>query len=120
MNSQLQKLFLRLASALRSLIAVERKNVIQYNGTIPVGGTQEFNVKTLMGADWASYDMTRVLIDVRVLDTDAASPTNGYFVGADAVCATGFKPTGEIRIANLYENPVNVWITVDIPKIPGV
>lgn len=118
MNSQLQKLFLRLASALRSLIAVERRNVVQYNTTIPVGGTQAYNVKTLLGSAWASYDMTRILIDVRVLDEDAASPTHQYFIGAEAVCSVGFKATGEVVIANLYENPVNVWITIDIPKRP--
>ncbi|BAW19111.1 hypothetical protein [Ralstonia phage RP31] len=74
--------------------------------------TWDYDMAAALGADASKYDLTRTEIQVFVLDNDAASPTNGFYVSALGVAAIGYKETGQVRVVNQHASTLSFIIRV--------
>lgn len=112
-------------SANAKLISFETLKKEIYTATavtfsLPANGVQTFNLKTILGDEASKYSIADADIKVYCLDQDAESPTNGYYVSADAVIVTGFKITGEIILKNLYSQQLTCMFRIRVYKRAGV
>lgn len=116
MSSKTIQLFTRLAQTVKNTIKTERRNVVTETITLASGASKSYNLATLLGSAASAYDFSRTDVQVRVKDTEAASATNGFFIGAEAVVVSGTKTSGEVKIVNLYEASAEFQVTIDVPR----
>lgn len=102
----------RFAKVETAVTKLEHKIVVAETVTINTGTYKEYNVAALLGADVASYDLTKIDTVVRVQDTDAGSATQGFAINSEGVITCGVKPTGVVRIANIYSANLSVDIRI--------
>ena len=116
MSSKTILFLTRLAQTVANTVKTERKNVVTETITLASGASKSYNLATLLGSASNAYDFARINVQVRVKDTEAASATNGFFIGAEAVVVSGTKTTGEVKIVNLYEASAELQVTIDVPR----
>lgn len=75
-------------------------------------GSWSYDTAAVLGADAVKYNLARIEVDVFVLDADAGSPTNGYYVPAGAVAAYGFKEDGHVTVVNQHTAAQDFFIRV--------
>lgn len=116
MSSKTILFLARLAQTVVNTVKTERKNVVKETITLASGASKSYNLATLLGDAASAYDFARTDVQVRVKDTEAASATNGFFIGAEAVMVSGTKTTGEVKIVNLYEASAEFQVAIDVPR----
>ena len=79
---------------------------------ISSGANITYNVATLLGVDAAKYDLTKTMVVVDVLDSEAGSITYNYYVSAIAAAAVGWKDTGEVIVTNQHQSTQNFYIRI--------
>lgn len=94
----------------------ENHLVVQETFSLVSGGNKNYNIATLLGAEASKYDLATIEPEVFVTDTEAGSPTQGYYVRADSVAAMGFKTTGEVTIRNSYPTALAFLVRIRITK----
>lgn len=100
----------------KSLIKNEFRFMAIDQVSMAAGATRTYNVATLLAAEASLYDLKTIVLDIRVIDTEVGSDTNGYFVNGDAVIASGFKATGEVTVKNTFDAALTVLIRVRVNK----
>lgn len=116
MSSKTILFLTRLAQTVVNTVKTERKNVVKETITLASGASKSYNLATLLGDAASAYDFARTDVQVRVKDTEVASATNGFFIGAEAVMVSGTKTTGEVKIVNLYEASAEFQVAIDVPR----
>lgn len=57
------------------------------------------------------YQLNNIDLKIFVLDREVASPTNGYWMPADAVVAYGWKDDGSLIVINQHTTALKLLIT---------
>lgn len=79
--------------------------------TLPAG--QSSNIALASRIDVALYDMRYNRITVTVLDEQAGSPTNGFYIDASAVVTVGWRPSDNTyRIVNNYNAALVLMVNI--------
>ena len=94
----------------------ENKILVQATVTLTAGNSQTWNLSTILAANATKYDFSSTDIEVYVVDTDSQSPTNGYYVRADAVAGIGFKTTGMVIVSNQYSISLTFLVRIRVTK----
>lgn len=83
--------------------------------TITAGGSITYDLTAILGADEALYDKLSARVDVKVNDTDNASPTYDYYVNSEGVVSIGVNPAGDIIIHNFKSVDIDCYVRIDVP-----
>lgn len=92
---------------------------INFKQNLTSGQVWNYDIVESLGATQAlKCDLTKTEVKVFVLDTDAGSDTNGYYVDAGAVAGFGFKEDGKIRVVNQHTDTLSFIIRVIVYRKP--
>lgn len=96
-----------------------RSALVNFKIDLTSGQPWNYDIVTVLGAvEAAKCDLTKTEVQVFVLDTDAGSPTNGYYVDASAIAGIGFKEDGKVRVVNQHVNTQSFMIRVIVYRKP--
>jgi hypothetical protein len=107
----------KFTTMLGSLLRIAKaggKPVVFEEVTIAANGTKDYNLTTLI-PDHATYDLKTARVTAWVLDEQAGSDTNGYYITAEAFVVAGFTAAGAIRVRLARDTATKVLIRVDRP-----
>lgn len=95
-------------------VDIPAKTIIAVNEytTLAVDALQQYDLQTILGAEFANFDIKTAEISVRVMDTDAGSPTYQAYVNAEAVVVYGVKDERYILISNQAGVAIDVYVKV--------
>lgn len=91
--------------------------IVKIKVDLAAGANQDYTIAGLVGADAALYDPLATLIEVKVLDSEVGSPTNGYYTNAEAAATAGVKEDGSIRIHNYMSATRSFYISITLIKL---
>ena len=94
----------------------ENKILVQATTAIAAGNSQTWNLSTILDTSASKYDFSSTDIEVYVVDSDALSPTTGYYVRADAVAGIGFKTNGMVIVSNQYSTSLTFLVRIRVTK----
>lgn len=77
-------------------------------------GTKRYDLKTLM-TDYSKYNLLSVRVSVLLLNSEAASPTRGYYINSEATITIGVNAEGIVMLQNTSPNSANVVVRIDRP-----
>lgn len=117
-QQQLAELVEKAEGLLGDLANRQPKEVVNEETTINAGATKEYDLQTLLGANYAKYDMTEVHRKVTVKDPVAGSPTVNMFIGAEGVATVALRLDRYLRITNNYETNLVFRVTLSVPQKP--
>lgn len=86
--------------------------------TLAKAGTRQYDMKTLVGANFAKYDLVNPRVTLRVKDSDTTSTTTGMYIGADAVSVTAVNGNSLV-VTNLADSSMDFTIRVDLQPLPA-
>ena len=90
------------------------KPLVYEQVTIGANGTKDYSLVALM-PDNADFDLLSARVSVKLLDDQAGSDTNGYFIDAESTVSGGIKSNGAIRIRLYRGTPATVLVRIDRP-----
>lgn len=90
------------------------KPLVYEQVTIGANGTKDYSLVALM-PDHAQFDLLSARVTVKLLDDQAGSDTNSYFIDAESTVSGGIKSTGAIRIRLYRGTPATVLVRIDRP-----
>lgn len=87
--------------------------------TIAPNSTKSYTLTALM-TDHALYDLTSARVTCKLLDDQAGSDTNGYFIDPESTVTGGIKANGAVLVRLYRATPATVLIRIDRPfkKLP--
>lgn len=85
--------------------------------TIAVDAVRQYDLQTLMAANFALYDIKTAEICVRAKDTNPASPLLGAYANAEAFVSYGLKDNRYVIVANQSGASIDVYIKVIIQPL---
>lgn len=111
----------RIATAVSNYLAavkaaIRQPSIVHEQITLAAGANKDYNLATLLGANAGTYDMRSVLINARILDTDAGSPTQNFYINSEPLITTGVNAAGLVRINNAHTASLTVFVTISKPS----
>lgn len=102
-----------------TLAAIKPQTIMPVNETISIAADtpRQYDLQTLMGTDFANYDIKTAEICVRVKETNPASPLNGAYANAEAYVSYGLKDNRYVIVANQSAAAIDVYIKVIIQPV---
>lgn len=94
----------------------ENKILVQATPSIAAGASTTWDLSAILASNAAKYDFNTIDIEVYVVDTDATSPTKGYYVRADAIAGIGFKTNGTVIVSNQYDSAQTFMVRIRVTK----
>lgn len=83
--------------------------------TIAANSSVDYNVITLLGSNASDYDITKLSVDVTVLDTDDGSPTKGLYINSETVVVVGVSEDRKIvKVHNNSGAPVSARVRISV------
>lgn len=77
----------------------------------------DYTLAGLAGGDAALYDPIATQIEVLVLDEDALSATDGYYINSEGVATVGIKADGNFRIHNHFSTIRSFYVSITLLKL---
>lgn len=93
-----------------------RKVVEEDYITVPANGVVDYDLVALLGDEVGKYNTKQAAITVLVTDTESGSPTEGYYINAEAVVTFGIKEETKVRIANRFAGAVDLYVRIEVPR----
>lgn len=85
---------------------------------LAANATKNYAAATLIGAaNVGEYDLSTLSVELLVLDNEASSPTNGFYVDATAAAVVGIKTDGSVRIVNTYSAQLSFMVRISVRRI---
>lgn len=106
--------FTNLITSLKRVAMAGGKPVVFEEVTIAANGVKDYNLTTLI-SDHATYDLKSARVSAWVLDEQAGSDTNGYYITAEAFVVCGVTAAGAVRVRLSRDTATKVLIRVDRP-----
>ncbi|MNY18516.1 hypothetical protein D3C86_1518980 [compost metagenome] len=96
------------------LIDIQASTAMPVNEYISISDvvTKEYDLQTMMGAEFANYDIKTAEISVRVLDETVGSPTIGTYVNAESVAVYGVRNERHVVVSNQSGTPRDFYVKV--------
>jgi len=91
-------------------------SLINETVTIPANASKDYSMVALLGTDHASYNKASASIEVKVLDGDVGSPTQGFYINAEGVITVGVNAAGVVRVHNYRNAPITCHVKVGVPR----
>lgn len=87
-----------------------------FDAPINIAGnsTKQYDLKTLM-VDYSKYNLLSAKVTVLLLNSEAASPTRGYYINSEATITIGINAEGIVILQNTSPNSANVVVRIDRP-----
>lgn len=79
-------------------------------------GTKQYDIKTMF-PDYARYNLLSTRVTVTLLNSEANSPTRGYYINSEATITVALNSDGIIIIQNTSPNNANVNVRIDYPNV---
>ena len=91
---------------------------IRFDAPINIAGngTKQYDIKSLF-PDYARYNLLSTRVTVTLLNSEAGSPTRGYYINSEATITVGLNAEGIIIIQNTSPNSANVNVRIDPPNV---
>lgn len=86
--------------------------------TLATGATKQYDLQTLLGPTYASFDMKGADIVVLYKDTNPASPLYNGYANAEALVVYGLKDTRYVIVANQSGAPIDLSVKVLVSPLP--
>lgn len=101
------------------LIPIKPQTIMPVNETITIAvdAVRQYDLQTLMGANFTSYDIKTAEIGIRVKDTNPASPLYNAYANAEAFVSYGLKDNRYVIVANQSGGPIDIYIKVIIQPL---
>ena len=93
------------------------KNVVNEYIDIAANGFLEYDLVTLLGDNYALYDIKLAKVFVRAKDTTIGSPTLNMYIDADSVITTAIGSERYVKIYSHYDQVIKLSICIDVPKV---
>lgn len=108
----------RTEQLLERLVAVGNgaKPAYQSTQVITPDSSFSYDVKTLLDTP-AEWDLLSTKVEVLALDDTSGSPTEGYYINAEASVTLGINTGGLVRVHNYRDTPITVRIRIYKPSI---
>lgn len=106
--------FTNMVASLTRVAKAGGKPVVFESVNIAANGVKDYNLTTLI-SDHATYDLKSARVTAWVLDDQASSDTNGYYINAEDVVVAGITEAGAVRVRLYRDTPATVLIRVDRP-----
>lgn len=100
------------------MVAVAPKRIASEFVTLAAAANKEYDLQTLLGASHAAYDKDGALVQVRVKDVQAGSPTLNMYITPPAGVVTALRANRYVRVLNSTAASVDLQIRVDVPRLP--
>lgn len=82
--------------------------------TLTVDQVKQYDLRTLLGTDYAKFDLKTAVITVRAKDTNPASPLFNVHANAEALISYGLRDERYVMVVNQSTGPLDVYIKVDV------
>lgn len=102
-----------------TLATIKPQTIMPVNEAISIAADtpRQYDLQTLMGVNFANYDIKTAEICVRVKETNPASPLNGAYANAEAYVSYGLKDNRYVIVANQSAAAIDVYIKVIIQPL---
>ncbi len=92
---------------------------VQETASIAAGAQRQYDLAALLVNNPNAFDYRGSAIIVKVLDTDANSPTHNTYVDASAIVSAGVNDSGTVVIHNHSTMNLSFYIRIDVPHSPN-
>lgn len=82
--------------------------------TVAVDAIKQYDLSTILAAQFAKHDIKSAEIVVRAKDTNGASPMNGAYANAEAFVSYGVKDERYIVVANQSGASIDLYVKVTV------
>jgi hypothetical protein len=104
-------------SAVTKYLETRKLTPVNESTTVPIETTVEYDLQTLVGVNFAGYDLKGASITFRFKDTDALSPTLDSYRSASSNVYTALRQDRYVQIVNKTGAVVEVFIKVEVSKL---
>lgn len=105
-------------ATLAALVKHVPKRIVGEFVTVAAGGNKEYDLQTLLGAQHAVFDKDAALVNVRVKDTVAGSPTLNMYINSEAMITHAVRANRYVRVLNQTDASLDLYIGVSVPRLP--
>lgn len=102
-----------------TLATIKPQTIMPVNEAVTIAADtpRQYDLQTLMAANFANYDIKTAEICVRVKETNPASPLLGAYANAEAYVSYGLKDNRYVIVANQSASAIDVYIKVVIQPV---
>jgi hypothetical protein len=103
--------FVKLGTASSSVVAVNEFV------TLPIDGKKQYDLQTLLGSAYLTYDLKAALVTVLAKDTSPSSPLFNAYANAEGLIVYGIKDNRYVIVANQSGASIDLYVKVAVQPI---
>lgn len=92
---------------------------VQETVSITAGSQRQYDLATILASNPNTFDYRGSAVTVKVLDTDANSPTHNLYIDASAIVSAGVNDSGTVVLHNHSTMNLSFYIRIDVPHSPN-